>query len=223
MANTLGNGIRAERKLLITVAEWTGASHDVYTLTTSQPANWATNYTDYYTKSGNTYVQVTGANAPTWTANTYYSKTTTTRYREILGTRTEDSSVEFNADIQTSTDIRGISYADVNKTEPQQDLDPFYVMGGSDLAIYLSKNALKNNITAYSNFADIYLITAYDDVSETSTPAYYTVKHQACSIIPTAIGGDAYVNMPIEIHLSNDIVEGSVDTLTEGFTFTAAS
>lgn len=45
-----------------------------YTVTTSQPSDWATNYTSYYTKSGSTYTAVTGASAPTWVASTYYQR-----------------------------------------------------------------------------------------------------------------------------------------------------
>ena len=43
-----------------------------FTLTTSQPANWSTNYEDYYIISNGNYVHVTGQTAPTWSANTYY-------------------------------------------------------------------------------------------------------------------------------------------------------
>ena len=86
MAVNLDTGVRAQRKTLITVAEWTDGG---------------------------------------------------TQKREILGARTEDSSIEFNPDIETVTDILGITYTDVNKTEPQQDFDPFYVMKDSDLAEYL--------------------------------------------------------------------------------------
>lgn len=45
-----------------------------YEVTTSQPSNWSTNYTSYYTKSGDTYTAVSGASAPTWAANTYYER-----------------------------------------------------------------------------------------------------------------------------------------------------
>lgn len=42
-------------------------------LTTSQPADWTTNWTSYYTKnSADEYIPVTGDSAPTWAANTYY-------------------------------------------------------------------------------------------------------------------------------------------------------
>lgn len=47
---------------------------DFYELTTAQPSDWTTDYTSYYTKSGNTYTAVTGSSAPTWAADTYYQK-----------------------------------------------------------------------------------------------------------------------------------------------------
>ena len=176
IAMNLTNGQRAERKTLITVAEWTESGSE-------------------------------------------------TPKREIIGVRTEDSSIELNADIETSTDILGINYTDVNRTQPQQSFDPHFVIGGSDLDTYLVTNMLKNNITAYANVFNVYIITAFitDGTATTSDGKYYAVKHTGCSIIPTAIGGDAYVSMPIEVHFSNNITEGTVDKLSDDFTFTAAA
>ena len=162
---------RAQRKTLITVAEWTPAGE-------SEPI------------------------------------------REILGARTEDSSIEFNADIATSTDILGVTYTDVNKTEPQQTFDPFFLLGGSKLGEYLVNAALENRINDYNGKFNVYIIAAFinDGVSASK---YFTVKHSGCSIIPTSMGGDAYVSMPIEVHYSNDITKGSVDVLADNFVFTA--
>lgn len=165
----LDSNQRAQRKLLITVAEWSEAGE-------SQPK------------------------------------------REILGTRTEESSIEFNADISTSTDILGITYTDVNKTEPQQSFDPFYIIGGSKLGAYLTTAALKNDIDAYNGVFTLYIITAF--IGDSSS-GYYAVKHTGCSILPTALGGDSYTNMPIEIHYSNAITEGTVDKLSDDFVFSA--
>ena len=58
-----------------------GADAAVFTLTTEEPANWSTNYTDYFTfddtKPHNKYEAVpSGESAPTWEADTYYAKTT---------------------------------------------------------------------------------------------------------------------------------------------------
>ena len=166
---------RAQRKTLITVAEWTP----------------------------------TGATEP---------------IREILGARTEDSSIEFNADIATSTDILGVTYTDVNKTEPQQSFDPFFLLGGSKLGEYLVAAALENRINDYNGKFNVYIIAAFinDKAGETAATQYMTVKHSGCSIIPTSMGGDAYVSMPIEVHYSNDITKGSVDKLADDFVFTAA-
>lgn len=164
---------RAQRKTLITVAEWTPA----------------------------------GA---------------TEAVREILGARTEDSSIEFNADVATSTDILGVTYTDVNKTEPQQTFDPFFLLGGSALGEYLVAAALENRINDYNGKFDVYIIAAFinDKSGTTKATKYKTVKHSGCSIIPTSMGGDSYVSMPIEVHYSNNITVGSVDKLSAEFVFT---
>lgn len=48
---------------------------EYYTLTTEEPADWASSYKTYYTKSGESYTAVSGASAPAWEADKYYSKT----------------------------------------------------------------------------------------------------------------------------------------------------
>ena len=48
-----------------------------FTLITSQPSNWSTNYEDYYIISNGNYVHVTGQTAPTWSTNTYYKLSST--------------------------------------------------------------------------------------------------------------------------------------------------
>lgn len=166
---------RAERKLLITVAEWTE--------------------------------QGTG--------------TSTVQQREILGTRTEDSSIEYNADIETTTDIRGINYTDVNRTQPQQDFDPYLILGGSKLGAFLNDIRRRNAVSELNDFT-IYVITAF--VGESG--AYEAEAHTGCTITYTAIGGDSNVNMPISVYLSNDYngsgapATGTVDKLSDDFVFT---
>lgn len=160
----LAQGQRAERKLLITVAEWTDGE---------------------------------------------------TPAREILGTRTEDSSIEYNPDIQTSTDIRGINYTDVNKTQPQQDFDPYLVLGGSKLGAKLNDIRRRNALSELSQFT-IYVITAFVGTEG----AYEAEKHSHCTITYNSMGGDANVNFPISVYLSNDSVTGTVDKLADDFQFT---
>ena len=205
----LAKGQRAERKLLITVAEW-----NEYTVLSAEPDDWATNYADYYEKVDGQYVHITGATAPTFAANKYYSGVAE---REILGTRTPDSSIEYNPDIETSTDVRGINYTDVNKTQPQQSFDPHLVLGGAKLGAKLNDIRRRNAISELSQF-NIYVITAF--VGD-ETNGFEAEMHTGCTISYTAIGGDSNVNFPINIYLSNVITTGTVDKLSDDFEFTA--
>ena len=165
----LNDGQRAERKLLITVAEWT---------------------------------EGTGSSA--------------TEVREILGRRTEDSSIDYNADIETTTDILGINYTDLNRTQPQQDFDPYLILGGSKLGAKLNDIRRRNALSELNAFT-VYIITAF--IGD-STNGYATEKHTDCTIVYNSIGGDANVNMPISVYFSNNITTGSVDKLSDDFTFT---
>ena len=162
----LMNGQRAERKLLITVAEWS--------------------------EDG-------------------------TQVREILGTRTEDSSIEYNADISTTTDIRGFNYTDLEKTQPQQPFDPFLILGGSKLGAFLDDIRRRNAVSELNQFT-MYIITAYIGDAENG---YEAEKHTGCTITYDSLGGDTKVNFPITVYFSNNSVTGTVDKLTDDFVFTA--
>lgn len=146
----------------------------------------------------------------------------TSTEREILGTRTEDSSIEYNADIETTTDIRGINYTDVNRTQPQQDFDPYLILGDSKLGALLNDIRRRNAVTELNQFT-VYVITAFVGTAG----AYEAERHSGCTITYTAIGGDSNVNMPISVYLSNDYngsgepQTGTVDKLTDDFVFTA--
>lgn len=168
----LNDGQRAERKLLITVAEW------------EEPDGTTTG---------------------------------TEQVREILGVRTEDSSIDYNADIQDSTDILGNNYTDVNKTQPTQAFDPFLILGGSRLGAFLNDIRRRNALSELNQFT-IYIITAFIG---NSNDGYEAEKHDDCTITYDSIGGDSNVNFPITVHFSNKITTGSVDKLKPDFAFSA--
>lgn len=217
----LAQGQRAERKLLITVAEWKADDGRFYVLQTSQPADWDTEYDTYYTYSTDTYSLVTSDTAPTWQANTYYTRVE----RELLGTRTPDSSIAYNPEIENSTDILGNNYADVNKTQPQQDFDPYLILGGSKLGPKLNDIRRRNALSELNQFT-IYIITAFDvtitPLTTGSLTAYNAERHVECTIVYQSIGGESNVNFPISVYFSNKITLGTVDKLEDGFVFTEA-
>ena len=141
-----------------------------------------------------------------------------TQKREVLGRRTEDSSIEYNADIETTTDILGINYTDVNRTQPQQDFDPFLILGGSEFAEFLNDLRRRNAVTEFNQFT-IYVITAFKGTAG----AYEAEKHTDCTVVVNSIGGDTSVNMPITVYLSNKLTLGTVDKLDNTFQFTPES
>lgn len=140
----------------------------------------------------------------------------TTPVREIVGRRTEDSSIDYNADIETTTDVLGINYTDVNRTQPQQDFDPYLILGGSKLGALLNDIRRRNALSELDQF-NVYIITAFAG----TTGAYEAEKHTGCTIAINSIGGDTNVNMPISVYFSNDVTLGTVDKLADDFVFTA--
>lgn len=165
MSFNLQTGQRADRKLLITVAEWTEG--------------------------------------------------TSTTKRQILGQRIESSQIDYNHDITTITDILGENYTDVNKSQPQQSFEPFTITGGNALAEFLNEKRRRNALSELGAFT-VYVITAFKgDVGE-----YEAERHTDCTIVYNSIGGDAKTDMPITVYFSNKITTGTVDKLTDDFTFT---
>lgn len=165
MSFNLQNGQRADRKLLITVAEWTEG--------------------------------------------------TNTTKRQILGHRIESSQIDYNHDITTITDILGQNYTDVNKSQPQQNFEPFTITGGNALAEFLNEKRRRNALSELNGFT-VYVITAFKgDEGE-----YEAEKHTDCTIVYNSIGGDAKTDMPITVYYSNKITTGTVDKLDDTFEFT---
>ena len=197
----LMQGQVAERKTLIHVAEW------------FESEDWSTNYTNYYKKSGNRYVPVTAGSAPEFATGTYYSKN---EQREILGTRTEESSIEFNPDIETTTDIRGNTYTDMNKTEPEQSFDPYRILGGSKLGPKLHDIMFRNAVSELNQFT-MYIIASY--IGDSST-GYKAQKQTDCTITYDSLGGDTKMNFRITVHYSNKSTAGTVNKLSDDFVFT---
>ena len=159
-------GQRAERKMLITVAEWLEGTSPV---------------------------------------------------REFLGTRTEDSSIEYNSEIETTTDILGNNYTDMQRTQPEQTFDASPVIGGDKLKALLNDIRRRNALSELQQFT-IYIITAF--VGD-STNGYAAERHTDCTITYDSIGGDVNVNFPYTVHFSNKITTGTVDKLADDFVFTA--
>ena len=139
---------------------------------------------------------------------------------QVVGAGVEDSSIEFNPDQETVTDILGITETTVNKFETSQDLEPMTIRGGSKLAVKLYNQIKYKRMSEFSMY-EVMQIHAYvgDD-----TNGYEAEVHKNCTLTPQSVGGSSYVDMPININYSNDKVHGTVNTYkyNETITFTPA-
>lgn len=144
-----------------------------------------------------------GAEAPVW---------------QVVGAGVEDSSIEFNPETETITDILGITETTVSKLELAQELDPMTVRGGSKLAFKLHDIYFKGELAKFANFK-VMIIYAYLGTAE---DGYYAEIHSGCTVTPQSLGGSGNVDMPISISLSNNKVLGTVNDykLNAEITFT---
>ena len=134
---------------------------------------------------------------------------------QIIGVGVEDSSIEYNPDTETKTDILGITETTVNKLEISQTFEPMTVRGGSKLAVKLYNQIKYNRVSEFAMY-EVMQIHAYVGTDG----AYEAEVHKNCTITPQSLGGDAYVDMPIDINYSNDKVHGTVDNYKYGSTIT---
>lgn len=150
-----------------------------------------------------TYVDVSDSGTPEW---------------ELVGRGVEDSSIELNPNTETTTDILGITETAVTKWEPNQSFDPNTVKGGSKLNYKLHEIWQNKTPELLSKF-NVLIVYAY--IGETNN--FEAEMQKNCTINITSIGGSAYVDMPIEISLSNDSTKGTVSVADGVPTFTPAT
>ena len=126
---------------------------------------------------------------------------------ECVGVGVEDSSIETNPDITTTTDILGVTRTKVNKLERSQTLDPMTVRGGSDLQVKLYNLMRHDSLPEMSAFE---VMVVYGYVGSTGT--YEAELFDACTITTSSVGGSSTVDMPIDISYGGNHLIGTATT-----------
>lgn len=135
---------------------------------------------------------------------------------EVLGYGVEDASMAFNHDVSTIVDVLGISHTNVSAAKPQLDLDPMNIRGGNKLSAKLLDIERRNAIAELSSFEvlNVHLYLGKAD-------SYQAELHKNCTIVPQSLGGSSYVNMPLNVHLSNEKTLGTAKIVDGVATFIA--
>lgn len=141
--------------------------------------------------------------------------TTLAKEWQIIGVGVEDSSIEYNPDTETITDILGITETSVNKLETSQSLEPMTIRGGSELAIKLYNQVKYGKVSELSMY-EVMQIHAYVGAAG----AYEAEVHSGCTLTPQSLGGSSYIDFPVDINYSNNKIHGTVDKYKYGETIT---
>lgn len=137
---------------------------------------------------------------------------------ELQGRGVEDASIEYNHDVEQTTDILGMTDTDVSSSKPSMELDPNTIRGGQKLNEKLLDIERRQATSEFGTF-DVLLVHCY--LGTVTTGPFAAEVHHGCTVVPTSLGGSNYVGLPMNIYLSNDCELGTV-TIARGVpTFTA--
>jgi hypothetical protein len=140
---------------------------------------------------------------------------------EVQGYKTEDTSLELNADVATLTDILGDTYATVNKFDSSITFEPntfIYYEGVKDGA--LNKQLLQYfRYREYEKFSNYHVMIVYGFMG--SAGSYEADVYTQSTVVPNSIGGAAQVNFPFTATPGGDVIHGTVNKLAKtGMVFT---
>ena len=133
---------------------------------------------------------------------------------EIIGSGVDDSAISFNPELETTTDILGVTRSRISKLEPTQDM-AMPLIGGSDFLIMLHNDIRRRRL---ANLGAYDLLVIYGYVG--STGSYEADRFPASTVEPTSLGGDAFVDQEVTFHLGGAIEYGTVNAFTVGSTVT---
>ena len=133
----------------------------------------------------------------------------------VAGYKIESSAMETNPDIEIMTDILGDTYTTLNKFEPSQTFEPHRIYTGDVLGEYLLEIFRNRELEKFSKFK---CVVIYGFMG--TEGAYAADRFAECSIIPSSIGGSAYVEMPFDVNYGGEITRGTADKLRGEIVFT---
>lgn len=137
---------------------------------------------------------------------------------EIQGYKTEDTAIEYNPDKSTMTDVRGVTFTDVNKFEKNISFDPNTlraVDNDGKLNLLLHKYERGDELSKFSQFRVLIGYGYWGD-----NGAYEADVYTGCTITPNSLGGSSRVDFPYDIDFGGEKILGTIDKLKKGLKFT---
>ena len=137
----------------------------------------------------------------------------------VVGYKISESTLEFNADNETGTDINGRNFGSVNKFEPSQSFEPHRLTAGP--AGKLGEKMLHyfryNQMDKFSQFKCILI---YGFLESDVPGSYVADMYDSCTVIPQSLGGESWTEMPFEVTFGGNVTHGYVNDIVGTVEFT---
>jgi hypothetical protein len=136
----------------------------------------------------------------------------------VIGYKITSSTLEFNPDVETGTDINGRNFGSVNKFEPSQTFEPHRLTTGA-------LGALGEKLVHYfrhkelEKFSQFKCILIYGFLGPVGGP-YPADLYDTCTITPSSLGGEMWTEMPFDVTFGGEVQHGNTDKLIDEVIFT---
>ena len=148
------------------------------------------------------YLNTGTSDAPVWSA---------------VGKRVEDSSMAFNWNESSKTDIFGDTYGTLKAPIITQTFDPCELDSGDVAQVKIWNQAIKDQDTGAMVNNDLLVVHTY--VGDTT--GAFAERYPSSMVKPSGLGGAANVGMPIDVTFGGARVTGTAKVANKVVTFTA--
>ena len=139
-----------------------------------------------------------------------------------IGSRVEDSSMEYDFSLESTTDILGKVRNTMKKPVITQSFDPMPLDAGDEASAYIWNLAVKEQNYNALAAQDMLIVHCYDGTASTAMTAE---RYSACAIAITGLGGEGggSIDMPFDVTYGGDRTLGTAAISNGNVTFTAAA
>lgn len=141
-----------------------------------------------------------------------------------LGLRVEDSSEEMDWSVETKQDILGHTHSKLKKPIISQSFEPCDLDAGDVAQKYLWDLAVVQQNYPKLSALDMLIVHLYTTDGDTTSPASFAERYDACMVEATGLGGEGggNIGMPINVTYGGKRTTGTATVSAAGVvTFTA--
>jgi hypothetical protein len=133
-----------------------------------------------------------------------------------IGKRVEESSMEYDFNEESKTDIFGEVYTTMNKPIVTQTFEPCELDAGDKAQVKIWNQAIRDQDVAAMANNDLLVVHAYAGTADT---AVFAERYASCLVKPASLGGSANVGMPLDITFGGTRTKGTAAISGTGVVF----